>query len=86
MLTIDRETGKIIRDQKLFDIDKPQYCIPFNSYASCTPAIEEGRIYVTFAPRDGLHRYEERSRSLDANGLCLQSLPGGRRIVAANLS
>jgi outer membrane protein assembly factor BamB len=48
VLTIDRESGKIIRDQKLFDIEKPQYCIPFNSYASCTPAIEEGRIYVTF--------------------------------------
>lgn len=48
VLTLDRESGKIIRDQKLFDIDKPQYCIPFNSYASSTPAIEEGRIYVTF--------------------------------------
>jgi outer membrane protein assembly factor BamB len=48
VLTIDRESGKILRDQKLFDIATPQYCIPFNSYASPTPAIEEGRIYVTF--------------------------------------
>ena len=48
VLTIDRESGKILRDQKLFDIAKPQYCIPFNSYASPTPAIEDGYIYVTF--------------------------------------
>jgi outer membrane protein assembly factor BamB len=33
---------------KLFDVAKPQYCIPFNTYASPTPAIEEGRLYATF--------------------------------------
>ena len=45
---LDRDTGKIVQDLKLFDIAKPQYCIPFNSYASPTPAIEEGRLYATF--------------------------------------
>jgi outer membrane protein assembly factor BamB len=45
---IDRDTGKVIRDLRLFDVAKPQYCHPFNSYASPTPAIEAGRIYVTF--------------------------------------
>src|SRR3954463_13503270 len=48
VLCVDRESGKILRDQKLFDVEKPQFCIPFNSYASPTPVIEEGRIYVTF--------------------------------------
>jgi outer membrane protein assembly factor BamB len=47
-LCVDRETGKILRDQKLFDVENPQYCHPFNSYASPTPVIEEGRVYVTF--------------------------------------
>jgi outer membrane protein assembly factor BamB len=47
-LCIDRDTGRVIHDLKLFDVDKPQYCHPFNSYASPTPAIEAGRIYVTF--------------------------------------
>jgi outer membrane protein assembly factor BamB len=47
-LCIDRETGKILRDLKLFDVEKPQYCHPFNSYASPTPVIEPGRVYVTF--------------------------------------
>ena len=45
---IDRDTGNVIHDLKVFDVAKPQYCHPFNSYASPTPAIEAGRIYVTF--------------------------------------
>ena len=45
---IDRDTGKVMHDLKLFDVAKPQFCHPFNSYASPTPAIEAGRIYVTF--------------------------------------
>jgi outer membrane protein assembly factor BamB len=45
---VDRDEGKVIHDLKLFDIAKPQYVHPFNSYASPTPAIEEGRVYVTF--------------------------------------
>ncbi len=45
---VDRDSGKVLRDLKLFDVETPQYCIPFNSYASPTPVIEEGRVYVTF--------------------------------------
>ncbi|MBL9188948.1 MAG: PQQ-like beta-propeller repeat protein [Opitutaceae bacterium] len=48
VLTIDRTSGKIIRDQKLFRVEKPQFIHPFNSAASPTPAIEAGRVYVTF--------------------------------------
>jgi len=48
VLCLDRNSGKIIRDQKLFDVEKPQFCHAFNSYASPTPVIEDGRIYVTF--------------------------------------
>ncbi|MSU35716.1 MAG: quinonprotein alcohol dehydrogenase [Pedosphaera sp.] len=47
-LCLDRNTGKVLRDQKLFDIENPQFCHKFNSYASPTPVIEAGRIYVTF--------------------------------------
>ena len=45
---LDRETGKVVFNLKLFDVEHPQYCIPFNSYGSPTPCIEEGRVYVTF--------------------------------------
>jgi outer membrane protein assembly factor BamB len=47
-ICVDRKSGKIIHDLKLFDVANPQFCHKFNSYASPTPAIEEGRVYVTF--------------------------------------
>jgi outer membrane protein assembly factor BamB len=45
---VDRNTGQVVRDLKLFAVEKPQFCHKFNSYASPTPALEEGRLYVTF--------------------------------------
>ena len=45
---VDRDSGQIVRDQKLFTIEKPQFCNPYNSYASSTPAIEAGRVYLHF--------------------------------------
>ena len=48
VVMLDKESGKILRDDTLFHIATPQFCHEFNSYASPTPAIEEGRIYVTF--------------------------------------
>ncbi len=48
VLTLDKNTGKIIRDVKLFDAEQPELWKRYNSYASPTPVIEEGRVYVTF--------------------------------------
>jgi outer membrane protein assembly factor BamB len=48
VLCVDRNSGKVLQDKKLFDVPTPQYAHPFNSYASPTPAIEEGRVYVSF--------------------------------------
>jgi outer membrane protein assembly factor BamB len=45
---IDRDSGKILHDIKLFHNDKPPFCIEYNSYASCTGAIEEGRFFAHF--------------------------------------
>src|SRR5258706_15008048 len=36
-LCLDRTTGAVLKDLKLFDVEQPQYCHPFNSYASPTP-------------------------------------------------
>src|SRR5918997_751546 len=47
-IAVDSGTGKIVHDLKLFHVEKPQYAHPFNSYGSPTPAIEPGRVYVTF--------------------------------------
>lgn len=45
---VDRESGRTVRDLLLFDNERPQYAHPFNTYASPTPVIEAGRVYVTF--------------------------------------
>lgn len=47
-LCLDRDSGRIIRDLKLFDVEHPQFAHSFNTYASPTPVIERGRVYVTF--------------------------------------
>ena len=47
-IALDQATGTVIHDIKLFDVATPQYAHPFNTYASPTPAIEPGRVYVTF--------------------------------------
>jgi outer membrane protein assembly factor BamB len=47
-VALDRDSGRILHDLKLFHVAQPQYAHPFNSYASPTPVIEPGRIYVTF--------------------------------------
>lgn len=47
-ICVDKKSGKIIRNKRLRTVAAPQYCHPFNSYASPSPVIEEGRVYVTF--------------------------------------
>src|ERR1043166_7598552 len=45
---VDRDSGRILHDLKLFTVEKPQFAHQFNTYASPTPVIEQGRVYVTF--------------------------------------
>jgi outer membrane protein assembly factor BamB len=45
---VNRDTGKVAHDVKVFDVEKPQFTHRFNSYGSPTPVIEPGRVYVTF--------------------------------------
>ena len=47
-LCADAATGHILHDLKLFEVAEPQHIHTFNSYASPTPAIEAGRVYITF--------------------------------------
>jgi len=48
VVCVDKESGKVLRDDVLFRVAAPQFCHKFNSYASPTPVIEDGRIYVSF--------------------------------------
>ena len=45
---IDGDSGKIIQDITVFEIEVPFDCIDYNSYASPTPVIEEGRLWVHY--------------------------------------
>jgi outer membrane protein assembly factor BamB len=45
---VDRESGRIVHDVKVFDVPRPQRIASINSYASPTSAIEAGRVYVHY--------------------------------------
>ena len=45
---VDLESGKIVHDLVLFEVDTPQFTHATNSYGSPTPYIEEGRVYIHF--------------------------------------
>jgi outer membrane protein assembly factor BamB len=47
-MAFDKDTGKTIYDLKLFDVATPQFAHSFNTYASPSPIIEAGRVYVSF--------------------------------------
>jgi len=48
VVALDVATGKKLHERLLIETEKPEEKNPLNSYASPTPAIEEGRIYVHF--------------------------------------
>ncbi|MBN1479427.1 PQQ-binding-like beta-propeller repeat protein [candidate division KSB1 bacterium] len=45
---VDFKTGQIVHDIKVFDIAEPQRKHPQNSYATPSPVIEKGRVYVHY--------------------------------------
>jgi outer membrane protein assembly factor BamB len=48
VICVDLDSGKKLHDFVVFENETPDFCHPTNSYASSTPAIEEGRLYVHF--------------------------------------
>ncbi len=47
-IAVDKNSGKIVLRKRLHYVAGPQYCHPFNSYASPSPVIEQGRVYLSF--------------------------------------
>lgn len=47
-VSVDRNSGKILKDIRLFSVQEPQWVHELNSYASPTPVVEEGRAYFHF--------------------------------------
>ena len=48
VVCVDRTTGKMILNKPVFRNNKPEYCHPMNSYATPTPVVDGGRVYVHF--------------------------------------
>ena len=45
---VDRDSGEVVHDVHVFDVDSPEHIAKVNSYASPTPVIEAGRVYVHY--------------------------------------
>ena len=48
VICVERNTGKVLHDIVLLENESPAFCHPQNSYATPTPVIEEGRVYIHF--------------------------------------
>lgn len=48
VIGVDRASGAVVHDLKLFDVESPRKIHILNSYASPTSILEEGRVYVHF--------------------------------------
>lgn len=45
---VDLKSGEVLHHILVFEVSRPRYRHPTNSYASPTPFVEEGRVYVHF--------------------------------------
>jgi outer membrane protein assembly factor BamB len=48
VLAIDRDDGRVLFDVRVFHVARPEDTRQYNSFASPTPVIEDGRVYVHF--------------------------------------
>ncbi|MEZ6113799.1 MAG: PQQ-binding-like beta-propeller repeat protein [Pirellulaceae bacterium] len=45
---VDLKSGEVLHDVLVFEVAEPEFCHPTNSYASCTPFVESGRVYLHY--------------------------------------
>jgi outer membrane protein assembly factor BamB len=50
VLCIDKNTGEFLINRVLHKVEKPSGCVEMNSYATPSPVVEEGRVYVSYGP------------------------------------
>ena len=48
LLALDLATGKQVHDITVFEVAKPAFCFPYNSYASSTPTAKDGTVFVHY--------------------------------------
>ncbi|MGZ0173308.1 MAG: outer membrane protein assembly factor BamB family protein [Planctomycetales bacterium] len=47
-ICVDKNTGRVLHDRHIFDVKEPQKITGENTYATPTPVIEKGRVFVHF--------------------------------------
>jgi len=47
-LAVDVQTGKLVHNVKVLEVDEPQWIHTLNSYASPTPALQDGKLFCHF--------------------------------------
>ncbi len=45
---VDRDTGEVLHNIRVFEVETPEHIAVVNSYASPTSAVEKGRVYVHY--------------------------------------
>ncbi|REK26609.1 MAG: quinonprotein alcohol dehydrogenase [Planctomycetota bacterium] len=48
VICVDRESGEVVLEKMIFEVDAPEIIDALNSYASPSAVVEEGRVYVHF--------------------------------------
>jgi len=87
-ICVDRKTGKLLRNLELFNVENPGPIHSLNSYASPTPAIDGGRVYVHFGTYGTACVEMESGRVVwkdDSLNIDHQNGPGASPIVWKNL-
>lgn len=87
-ICVDRNTGELLRNLELFQVENPEPIHSLNSYASPTPVIENGRVYCHFGTygtacietKSGEIVWRDNSLNVDH-----QNGPGASPIVWRNL-
>ncbi len=47
-ICVDKDSGRVIHDRHVFGVEEPQKISTENTYATPTPVVEKGRVYVHF--------------------------------------
>jgi outer membrane protein assembly factor BamB len=87
-VAVDKRSGEVVHQVKVFDVDVTQPIDPTNSYASPSPVIEAGRVYVHFGTygtacldtRSGMTIWQRRDFPVDH-----QKGPGSSPILCGDL-
>lgn len=62
-VVVDFETGELVFDKVIFEVDKPQFAHAFNSYASPSPVLDEAHVCLSFGS-PGNACFERKTRKL----------------------